>query len=293
MNKIRAAVIGCGNISVMHLDSIAALDESELVAVCDIKPERANAAAEKYHTKAYTDYQEMFQKEKPDVVHLCLPHYLHTIVARDAFRAGIHVLSEKPMSIQYDDAVETVELADQCSVKYGVIFQCRYNTPYILVKKRITVRRQFGTQSVDPRGIQTSQRNGKSVPHFLLKLLHHTFGRHDQDPLSVSPGDQFTHQDPGFQRFSKTDGISDQDPFPGSLKCLKGRLQLIGKQIHHCPAAHMNVVVHRLFLTPGAFQKKTSGHVLRSLIRNKTGIQGIDSADIFQISQKLRFAVSY
>ena len=138
MNKIRAAVIGCGNISVMHLDSIAALDESELVAVCDIKEERAAAAASKYHTTAYTDYHELFEKERPDVVHLCLPHYLHTIVARDAFLAGIHVLSEKPMSIHYDDAVATVELAEQCKVKYGVIFQCRYNTPSVLVKKRIT-----------------------------------------------------------------------------------------------------------------------------------------------------------
>ena len=137
MKKIRASVIGCGNISVMHLDSIVALDESELVAVCDIKPERAHAAAEKYHTKAYTDYHEMFREERPDVVHLCLPHYLHTIVARDAFRAGIHVLSEKPMSIQYDDAMATVELAEECKVTYGIIFQCRYNTPSILVKKRI------------------------------------------------------------------------------------------------------------------------------------------------------------
>ena len=137
MDKIKAAVIGCGNISVMHLDSITVLDEAELVAVCDIKGERATQAADKYHTKAYTDYHEMFVKEKPDAVHLCLPHYLHTIVAKEAFRAGIHVISEKPMSIRYEDAVSAVELADQCNLLYGVIFQCRYNTPSQLVKKRI------------------------------------------------------------------------------------------------------------------------------------------------------------
>ena len=138
MNKLRVAVIGCGNISVMHLDSVVALDVSELVAVCYTKPERANATAEKYNTKAYIDYQEMFQKEELDVVHICLPHYLHTVVARDAFRAGIHVISEKPMSIDYEDAVATVELAKQCNLQYGVIFQCRYNTPSAVVKKRIT-----------------------------------------------------------------------------------------------------------------------------------------------------------
>lgn len=138
MDKIKVAVIGCGNISIMHLDSIVALDEAELVAVCDVKEERALATAEKYHTKAYRDYHELFEKEKPHVVHLCLPHYLHTVVAQDAFKAGIHVLSEKPMSIHYEDAVSAVEMAEQCNVLYGIIFQCRYNTPSQLVKKRIT-----------------------------------------------------------------------------------------------------------------------------------------------------------
>jgi len=80
----------------------------------------------------------MFLKEDLDVVHICLPHYLHTVVARDAFEAGIHVISEKPMSIEYDDAARTVELAEKLNLKYGVIFQCRYNTPSQIIKERIT-----------------------------------------------------------------------------------------------------------------------------------------------------------
>ena len=137
MRKLRVGIIGCGNISVMHLDSVMALEEAMLVGVCDVKKGRANAVAEKYHTVAYTDYFEMFEEAKPDVVHLCLPHHLHTVVAQDALSAGIHVLSEKPMSIHYKDAVDTVELAEKLKLQYGVIFQCRYNTPSILVKKRI------------------------------------------------------------------------------------------------------------------------------------------------------------
>ena len=64
-------------------------------------------------------------------------HYLHIPVAIDAFKAGINVLSEKPMSIRYEDALRAVEAAEQCGVKYGVIFQCRYNTPSMLVKQRV------------------------------------------------------------------------------------------------------------------------------------------------------------
>lgn len=137
MKQLRVAVIGCGNISVRHLDSAMALDEVELVAVCDIKPERAVKTAEQYGVKAYTDYHQMFEQEQLDVVHLCLPHYLHVPVACDAFEKGIHVLCEKPMSIRYEDAVHAVERADACGVHYGIIFQCRYNTAIRLVKQRI------------------------------------------------------------------------------------------------------------------------------------------------------------
>lgn len=137
MKKLKVAVIGCGVISVIHMDSAVNIDLCDLVAVCDIKEERAKAAAEKYNTKYYLDYKEMIEKEQLDAVHICLPHYLHTPVARYAFSKGINVLSEKPMSIEYQDAVDTVNYAKEKGVKYGVIFQCRYNTAAIHIKKRI------------------------------------------------------------------------------------------------------------------------------------------------------------
>lgn len=70
-------------------------------------------------------------------IFVCLIN-LHIPVSIDAFKYGINVLSEKPMSINYDDALVAVETAEMCGVKYGVIFQCRYNAPSRLVKKRIT-----------------------------------------------------------------------------------------------------------------------------------------------------------
>jgi predicted dehydrogenase len=138
MKKLRVGVIGCGRISVMHLVSASYLDEAELVACCDIKEDRANAAAEKYGIKAYTDYIKMLDEEKLDAVHICLPHYLHTKVACDAFSRGVNVLSEKPMDIDYKSAENAVKLAKECGVLYGVIFQCRYNNAPQLVKKRVT-----------------------------------------------------------------------------------------------------------------------------------------------------------
>ncbi len=138
MEKLKVAVIGCGNISVMHLDSIAAFEDVELVAVCDIKEERAVAASQKYGGRVYTNHIEMLESEELDAVHICLPHYLHIPVSLDAFKYGVNVISEKPMSIKYEDALLAVETAEKCGLKYGVIFQCRYNAPSLLVKKRIT-----------------------------------------------------------------------------------------------------------------------------------------------------------
>ncbi len=137
MKKLKIGVIGCGRISVMHLDSTQQSELADLVAVCDIKPDLAKNASEKYGVPYYTDYNEMLEKETLDAVHLCLPHYIHTSVAIDAFKKGVNVLSEKPMSIKYEDAEEAVKIAEECGVKYGVIFQCRYNTPSQLVKKRV------------------------------------------------------------------------------------------------------------------------------------------------------------
>ena len=136
--KLRVGVIGCGRISVMHFVSIGAIEEAELVACCDIKRDRADAAAEEYGIKAYTSYEEMLEREDLDAVHLCLPHHLHSKVAVYAFEKGVHVLTEKPMDIDYESALGAVKRAKELGVTFGVIFQCRYNNSARLVKDAVT-----------------------------------------------------------------------------------------------------------------------------------------------------------
>lgn len=137
MEKIRVGVIGCGRISVMHLVPLSLIEETELVAVCDIKRDRADAAAEKYGAKAYYSYEDMLENEQLDAVHLCLPHYLHSKVAIAAFHHGVHVLTEKPMDIDLQSAERAVAEAKAAGVLFGVIFQCRYNNAPTLVKRAV------------------------------------------------------------------------------------------------------------------------------------------------------------
>lgn len=137
MEKLRVGIIGCGRVSVMHFVSAKQSEAAELVACCDINEKRAETSAEKYGCKGYTDYREMIEKEKLDVVHLCLPHYLHVPVAVYAMEHGINVLSEKPMAVDYASAKSAVACAERTDVLYGVIFQCRYNNSARLVKKAV------------------------------------------------------------------------------------------------------------------------------------------------------------
>lgn len=138
MKKLKVAVIGCGRVSVMHLKSIAMLsDMCELLAVCDIKQDRAKAAAREYGCRYYTDYKKMLEGEELDAVHIALPHYLHSTVAEAAFGKGINVLCEKPMDIDYERALHACEAAERCGVLYGIVSQCRYNNSVQVVKERV------------------------------------------------------------------------------------------------------------------------------------------------------------
>jgi len=137
MKQFRVGIIGCGNIFPMHAKSIINIENAELVAVCDIKKDRAVKKSAEYGCEYYTDYKEMLKKADLDVVHICTPHYLHPVMAIDAARAGMNVLTEKPMSIDPKDSEKMVETARKNKVKLGVIFQNRYSPASKLIKENL------------------------------------------------------------------------------------------------------------------------------------------------------------
>src|SRR5690554_43325 len=106
--KLRFAIIGCGRIAPKHAESIVALDEAELVAVCDIVPEKAQAFADKYKAKPYLSYQEMLDKEDIDVVTIATESDLHAPIGIYAAKKGKHVMVEKPMAMTLASADELI-----------------------------------------------------------------------------------------------------------------------------------------------------------------------------------------
>lgn len=125
MEKFRFGIIGCGTIGPWHANGIKALDEAELVAVCDCIPERADKMAQDYNAKAYIDYLEMINSPDIDAVCICTPSGMHADMAIDAARAGKHVLAEKPIDVNLSKIDQMISGCRMAGIKLGVIFQRR------------------------------------------------------------------------------------------------------------------------------------------------------------------------
>jgi UDP-N-acetyl-2-amino-2-deoxyglucuronate dehydrogenase len=134
MKKFRTGVIGCGNIFPMHAYPANALENVEVVAICDKNETLAKQKASDFNCDYYTDFKEMIDKANLDVVHICTPHYLHPIMAIYAASKKVNILTEKPMAIKKEDAEDMIKAAKDNGVTLGVIFQNRYNPSSILIK---------------------------------------------------------------------------------------------------------------------------------------------------------------
>ncbi len=138
--KVGIGIIGSGGIAQgAHMPGYAAIpDLCEIVAVADANPEVARAAADKFKVKhVFNDYNDLLKLKEVDAVSVCTPNYLHMDPTIKAFQAGKHVLCEKPMAMNADEARTMVEAGR----KAGKIFQVGYNSRFApsnqLLKKYI------------------------------------------------------------------------------------------------------------------------------------------------------------
>lgn len=134
MENFRVGVVGCGGIAQVHGTVLQHLEGVELVGCADIKPERAHAFAETYGGRAYSSMEELLEHEQLDAVHLCTPHYLHTPMAKLAASRGLHVFTEKPPVMTWEQWAEFRQL-EQAPTRVGVCFQNRYNPSVQLLRE--------------------------------------------------------------------------------------------------------------------------------------------------------------
>lgn len=131
MEKVRIAVIGCGGISASHINGILAEPRAELVYCVDIDEAKAREKAEKCGAKVATDYLSILNEV--DAVDICTPPHLHAEMTIAAAQAGKHVLCEKVMAINLDQAEAMIEATEKAGVVFMVAFVLRYRPEFQLV----------------------------------------------------------------------------------------------------------------------------------------------------------------
>ena len=136
---IKVAVIGCGNIGKRHIAVLDAEEQTELVAICDSDEARCRELSALYHdVPYYTDYRQMLQEVKADLVHVATPHAMHAEMAIEVARSGKHVLVEKPFALTEEDGMRMIAEARKNNVKMYVVKQNRYNIPVKLTQEALT-----------------------------------------------------------------------------------------------------------------------------------------------------------
>jgi UDP-N-acetyl-2-amino-2-deoxyglucuronate dehydrogenase len=136
MNKIRFAIIGCGRIAERHAKHIQT--HGDLVAVCDIIPERASRLAEQYNAACFFQTEELLLANPIlDIVVICTPNGLHAQHAIQFLNKGYHVLVEKPMALSVEDCEIMMNAAQIAGKQIFTVMQNRFNPPVLAVKKAL------------------------------------------------------------------------------------------------------------------------------------------------------------
>lgn len=134
---VNFAVIGCGKIGDRHCTIIKSTPNAELVAVCDIKEEKALYFSKKFECPFFLDYKELMKKKGIDVICVCVPNGLHKEITIEAAKNKKHVLCEKPMALTIKDADEMIKECEKNKVQLFVVKQNRFNPPIAAVKDAI------------------------------------------------------------------------------------------------------------------------------------------------------------
>lgn len=147
---MKTGIVGCGGIAQVHGVCIAKIQGQALMAAADCRQERAVKMMEEYGIKnreghAYESLEQMLDKERLDVLHICTPHYLHTPMAVMALEAGVNVFMEKPPVINFEqlELLKNAVKKAKNKAQLGLCFQNRYNASVKLVKE-LLLSMQYG-----------------------------------------------------------------------------------------------------------------------------------------------------
>ena len=136
--RIRVAVVGSGFAGLAHIEGYKKVEDADLIAVCDVSKERAQEAAEKYEIpNVFTDYEKLLRLDELDAISVCLPNAMHMPVSVAALEAGKHVLCEKPLAANAEEAAKMVDAADKSGKILAMSLNFRYQGRSLTLKRLV------------------------------------------------------------------------------------------------------------------------------------------------------------
>ncbi|MGN8843176.1 Gfo/Idh/MocA family protein [Niallia sp. HCP3S3_B10] len=135
---LKVAIIGAGAISSAHMEAYLQFPERcQIVALCDIYPEKAEKKAKEFNLDAaiYDDHTKMLEREDIDLVSVCTPPYTHSEITINFLDSGKNVLVEKPMASSLEECDAMNAAAERNHKMLSVISQNRFRTPMMKLKR--------------------------------------------------------------------------------------------------------------------------------------------------------------
>lgn len=128
MNQVRLGVIGCGGMANNHMSYFDKVPGLKFVAASDNNADNLNQVTDKYGVKGFAEGEALIDSGEADAVLIATPHYFHPVLARAAFKRGVHVLTEKPVAVTAKDAEETNRAYEAAKKKFpNLLFAAMFN----------------------------------------------------------------------------------------------------------------------------------------------------------------------
>jgi predicted dehydrogenase len=137
MDIVRFGIIGVGGMGTGHAKNMPKVSEVKLTAVCDIDPSALRTATDNFDVPGFASATELINSGLVDAVIIATPHYFHSPIAIEAMKAGLHVISEKPMAVQVSAADAMIRAAKETGKTFSVMFQMRASPEFQAAHKLI------------------------------------------------------------------------------------------------------------------------------------------------------------
>lgn len=131
---VRFGILGCGRIAQSHLQALATIPEAKLVLAVENRKSAGEAVAEEYKCALYSDFADKAILAQVDAVIICTPPNLHHSIARHFLERGVHVLCEKPLTVQSAEARDLVALSRDRDLVLMMASKFRYVDDIIKAK---------------------------------------------------------------------------------------------------------------------------------------------------------------